>query len=331
MGSNSKLVSAINRIIRGYFPKKITESPIPKKVSSASEKESTFIDEDVSIPYCGKKECEPSSSYRTPCSCVTKIIDAMADKFKDPGKFPKNAISDDESFHKFAEQTLHIGNVSPTRENIKIIEMASLYADTLNLQDFNLNHLLEIHRLVMIKDDQLAGQIRDKDVVIQSPNKDARQTPPPHELHEHLENYFKWFRAEINSETNTLIFAAMAKYHLLTIHPFGDGNGRTSRIILNAILRKSTRMPCWVTIPADEIAKYHAVLDIAQDNKNYNPYLAYVTDCIKRSVANYEDGVRLRKQQQFMLLIMAAIMIQNGSYVSAAVVYYLFLIQWQRG
>ncbi|XP_065224826.1 uncharacterized protein LOC135848769 [Planococcus citri] len=163
MGFNSKLVSVINRIIRGNCPKKITESQIPKRVSS-SEKESIFIDEDTSIP-CDENKCEPSSSYRTPCKCVTKIVDAMTDKFKDPGNFPQDVMSVSKSFHEYSKQTLLIENVSPTDENIEIIKRASLYANTLNLQDFNLNHLLQIHRLVMIKDNQLAGKIRDHNVI----------------------------------------------------------------------------------------------------------------------------------------------------------------------
>ncbi|XP_065214098.1 protein adenylyltransferase Fic-like [Planococcus citri] len=294
MGFNSKLVSVINRIIQGYFPKKITKSQVSKRVSS-SEKESIFINKNLRIP-CDENECELSISYRTPCKCVNKMMDALADKFKDPRKFPQNEQSISKSFNEYAKNTLLIEDVSPTDENIEIIRNASLYAETLNLQNFSLNHLLEIHRLVMIKNDQLAGIIRDQDVVIRLPDEGSvmrfRKTPSPHELEKHLKDYFEWFKSEINSQTNALVFAAMAKYYFVTIHPFGDGNGRTSRVILNTILRKF--MPCWVTIPVAEIETYYAVLGIVQESKNVNPYLAYITECIRRSLDDYtQDATRM--------------------------------------
>ncbi|XP_065211666.1 protein adenylyltransferase FICD-like [Planococcus citri] len=298
--TNSKLVTAINRIMREYFPKKITESQVPKKKSS-SRKNSIFINRHIRIP-CYQNECKPSISYHTPCKCVTKFIDSTADKLEDAENLPQNDYSVSKSLHDYAKQSLLIGKVSPTDENIEIIKNASLYADTINLEDFNLNHLLEIHRLVMAKNDQLAGKIRDQDVVIRLPKDKGSslikriQTPLAHELHDCLEKYFQWFREKMkNSETNDLIFAAMAKYYFFTIHAFDDGNGITSRIILNAILRKFS--PYWVTIPLAEIAKYYAVIGIAQNSNNYNPYLAYITNCIRRSSDIYIDEDRTRRNQ----------------------------------
>ncbi len=50
-----------------------------------------------------------------------------------------------------------------------------------------------------------------------------------------MENFVKSLRIP---EDDILIFSALKKYEFLAIHPFLDGNGRTSRLIWNYFLLK---------------------------------------------------------------------------------------------
>jgi Fic family protein len=50
-------------------------------------------------------------------------------------------------------------------------------------------------------------------------------------------SYLSWYRKK-KDKVNPVILAAMAHLKFVTIHPFSDGNGRISRLIMNFILNK---------------------------------------------------------------------------------------------
>ncbi|MBU3132327.1 Fic family protein [Clostridium gasigenes] len=63
-------------------------------------------------------------------------------------------------------------------------------------------------------------------------------TSPPNGVEKHMKNLIEWYN-ENKSELNTIVLATIFKYRFVCIHPFIDGNGRTSRIITNYILNQS--------------------------------------------------------------------------------------------
>ncbi len=63
------------------------------------------------------------------------------------------------------------------------------------------------------------------------------------DIKKHMATYDLWLKSQQEKETDLLQlpeilqFAARAHVKLIHIHPFSDGNGRTARLFLNAILR----------------------------------------------------------------------------------------------
>ena len=57
------------------------------------------------------------------------------------------------------------------------------------------------------------------------------------EIPEKLNKFFNWIN-KYDSKKNIVEFAAMVHYKFVSIHPFADGNGRISRLIMNYILFK---------------------------------------------------------------------------------------------
>lgn len=59
----------------------------------------------------------------------------------------------------------------------------------------------------------------------------------PIQVDAQMDALFDWVNANIDSET-PIITAAVAHYNMVRIHPFDDGNGRGSRILMNLILMR---------------------------------------------------------------------------------------------
>jgi Fic family protein len=83
------------------------------------------------------------------------------------------------------------------------------------------------------KKDQ-AGIIRDYPVEISG----SKYIPPyPIELVFLLTEFFDWYKKNRN-KLYPIYLAALVHLKFATIHPFGDGNGRISRLFMNYVLNK---------------------------------------------------------------------------------------------
>lgn len=63
-------------------------------------------------------------------------------------------------------------------------------------------------------------------------------TSPPNGVEKHMKNLMQWYN-ENKNKINPIVLATIFKYRFLCIHPFIDGNGRTSRIVKNYILNQN--------------------------------------------------------------------------------------------
>lgn len=77
-----------------------------------------------------------------------------------------------------------------------------------------------------------AGDIRSYRVGVTTNDKIEFTTVP--EISKRLQEFFRWLD-KYNGE-NIAEFSALAHYRFVSIHPFGDGNGRISRLITNYVL-----------------------------------------------------------------------------------------------
>jgi Fic family protein len=119
--------------------------------------------------------------------------------------------------------------------------------------------LLTWHRLLFeeTKPGQ-AGVVRRHQVRIRG----SRFVPPsPFELDMLLDQFFDWLPRAWKT-LHPVVLAALVHLRLVTIHPFGDGNGRVTRIAMNFVLhRKGFPM---FDIPYERRAGYYRALERAQ-------------------------------------------------------------------
>jgi len=125
-------------------------------------------------------------------------------------------------------------------------------------KDISMELIKKINKILLtgIKED-IAGTIRDFDVEIF-----GSRFRPPHfeELNIHIKSFFGWY--EKAKKLHPFERAMLSHLKLVTIHPFGDGNGRTSRLLMNFIL-KQHGYPM-LDIPYKDRVEYYSVLEKCQ-------------------------------------------------------------------
>jgi Fic family protein len=66
----------------------------------------------------------------------------------------------------------------------------------------------------------------------------GHQFPPWQEVPKEMEEYFQWLHSQEGSSTHPVILANEAHWKLVSVHPFSDGNGRSSRLVMNLVLKR---------------------------------------------------------------------------------------------
>ena len=105
-------------------------------------------------------------------------------------------------------------------------------------QDLTEQHVREIHRLTTADIDygrNVPGVYREHPVVAGD-----YVAPPPEEVCDLMDRFFEWFpETSDRDHWPECIRAVAAHFYLISIHPFGDGNGRTSRAVESFVLYRS--------------------------------------------------------------------------------------------
>ena len=106
-----------------------------------------------------------------------------------------------------------------------------------------LSDILEIHRTITQHSDlvnNLPGEFRNFEVTVGSPDVGGVHRGAPYrDLPRLMEEYVKFVNSNQLMDQHPVIRALLSHFFLVTIHPFGDGNGRVSRLVEAGILFQS--------------------------------------------------------------------------------------------
>jgi len=160
------------------------------------------------------------------------------------------------------------------KEHLEAInhEKAILYLDELvkDKQPITEWNIKNIHQLIFKEiDNENAGRYRKENVTI----KGATHIPPdyikiPELMEKLILNYETW------NKYHPIIQAALLHGELVKIHPFVDGNGRTSRLIMNLDLMNHGYNP--VIIKKEDRLEYYEALDKAHTTGNYTDFVKLI-------------------------------------------------------
>lgn len=147
-------------------------------------------------------------------------------------------------------------------------------------EKITLDDVVEIHRRVLGHAHPLeAGRFRTTQVFV------GNHVPPsPMEIERHVNEFNEWLMSREPEMLHPIEFAALAHYKLVYIHPFTDGNGRTSRLLMNSILMRAGFPP--VIIRFQDRYKYYEYLDMA-NHGDVRPFIRFVARCTERTIDEY--------------------------------------------
>ena len=137
----------------------------------------------------------------------------------------------------------------------------------------------EIHAVLM-ENILTGGVYRNVEVRISG----AKHKPPvPSEMYHQIKNFYADMPYKVKE--NAIEFAAWTHAEFVKIHPFVDGNGRTSRMIMNYQLLASGFLP--VSIAKENRLEYFEALEAYAVEGDLNPFANMIAELEEQRLDEY--------------------------------------------
>lgn len=188
--------------------------------------------------------------------------------------------------HLIVNEGLTIGGKS-MREHLEVVNHAEAieYISDIskNKIEFSERVLKQIHYLVLKGiDKKNAGVYRTSGVMISG----SAYTPPESFLlNELMEEVFVFYK-EMRKVLHPVVLAAEMHERIVRIHPFIDGNGRTTRLIMNLILMQNGFPIANIKGDLDNRLKYYQTLEKAPTDKRES-FIAFISENVAQALKDY--------------------------------------------
>lgn len=174
------------------------------------------------------------------------------------------------------------------REHLEVINHQEAIGYIKHLMDKNTSlnerEVLSIHNLILRGiNPEDAGRYRRVQVMIKG---SSYMPPQQFMVAKEMEDFFIWYETNKNS-LHPIVLAAELHERLVTIHPFIDGNGRTSRLAMNLILLQNGYVIANIKGDYDSRMQYYNALETAQTKNNKEDFLLFIAQTEKESLTRY--------------------------------------------
>lgn len=159
----------------------------------------------------------------------------------------------------------------PESDTIETQMHRQIFLDLINnKKPMTISSVLSWHREIFGKTKpEYAGMIRNHNVRVSN---SESKFPDHAQVSQLLKKFFAWYKKE-KRKIHPVELAALAHLKFVSIHPFGDGNGRISRLIMNHILAEFD-FPLFLIKYEGRLFYYHA-LERSQTENNEMPFLQW--------------------------------------------------------
>ena len=148
--------------------------------------------------------------------------------------------------------------------------------------DLNELFILKLHSIIL-KDisEKFAGRYRENPVRI---FKSDVSFPNATIVPQLVKNLVYWYKLN-KSKLHPFELAIVFSMKLVSIHPFVDGNGRISRLLMNFLLKKKAYP--WINIYMKQRSEYLKVVRKANDEQ-YKPIIEFSINSLKENLESFE-------------------------------------------
>lgn len=148
----------------------------------------------------------------------------------------------------------------------------------------NEREVLSIHNLILRGiNPNNAGKYRKGQAIL---NGSTHMPPHPDLVVKAMEDFFIWYETNKTS-LHPIVLAAEMHERLVTIHPFIDGNGITSRLVMNLILLQNDYIIANIKGDYESIKQYYQALETAQTENNKEDFILFIAQTEKESLERY--------------------------------------------
>ncbi len=256
---------------------------IPKDIEVIKKDFARRIFKDQYVEKLGKikanfsKEC-----LAMPQSAREKYLNYFLVKFT----YDTNRIEGSTLSYKDTARILDQG-IAPFEKSLDDVKEAEshkrVFLEVINeKRDFSRNLVLYWHKLLFTNTKKdIAGKIRNNGVKV-SGSKSA--FPLPVEIHFLLDEFFTWYQKE-KKGVHPVELSALVHLKFVSIHPFSDGNGRMSRLLMNSVLHKHGYP--MLNIKYISRSGYYNALERSQVSKNEMVFVHHLIKSYMREYKKY--------------------------------------------
>jgi len=181
---------------------------------------------------------------------------------------------------------------------IKVLENIEKYPDQGLITE---RILLDLHNDVTretLENPEYEGQYRKLQVYVGNKitGKVVFMPPPPEDVQKLMNMFIEWVNSSESHQFDPVIVAGISHYEFVRIHPFVDGNGRTSRGLATLILYlREFDIKKFFTLDdyydSDRNAYYRALNSVNPDTNDITQWLEYFTDGVLLSISRVKEKI----------------------------------------
>ncbi|MBE9586310.1 Fic family protein [Mucilaginibacter sp. JRF] len=166
------------------------------------------------------------------------------------------------------------------------------------------NDIRQLHEIILVQAYEVDAQTADGQPTKKRIEIGAYKTQPnhvqtatgqthyyatPEETPAKMQELMQWYAAaSADKNIHPIVVAALFHHKFVAIHPFDDGNGRVSRILMNLVLMKNDYPPA--VIKNDNKQSYYALLSQADVGDSW-PFIEYIAELVQSSLELYTKAI----------------------------------------
>lgn len=180
--------------------------------------------------------------------------------------------------------------IGPKSDILEVKNALDAYNELLACDPYNVQDLLNEHRLMTKDTVEESGRFRSKGVGVFAGDIPIHVAPPAEQVPILTQQLLKWAK---QTELPQVIKSCIFHYEFEFIHPFSDGNGRMGRMWQTLLLYQENPVFGWLpveTIIAARQEEYYAAIQQSTKENDSAIFAEFMLTALAEAVADFKDN-----------------------------------------